>query len=702
MRNRFFFTLDIALAVAIVLLSFVARFEGFQAWSNWGHSALLFIAVAVPLKIMVFYGIGVYRRLWRYASTSDLEILLVAFLIGAVISFSVGTVVLPGLGLIASRIPLSILLSESALSGAAVSLPRLLLRVGSRRARSLSGYDRRSRHGDAQETSRVLIAGAGDAGGMIARELRENRHLRLVPIGFMDDDATKHGHQLHGVPILGPIAQLGDLVTSYNVCEVIIALPSARGKTIRAIVQASLRAGVRVRTVPGLSEILSGSKAVSALRPIEIQDLLRRDPIETNLAEVGSLVSSKTVLVTGAGGSIGSELCRQLAQLGPARIVALGRGENSIFELLQELKTTFPKVVVEPAIVDVRDEVRLRAVFEETRPYSVFHAAAHKHVPLMERSVDEAILNNVLGTRNVSELSAELGVEHLVLISTDKAVRPTSIMGATKRIAEETLCLVADRTGKPYVSVRFGNVLGSRGSVVPTFLKQIERGGPITITHPEMRRYFMTIPEAVQLVLQAAALGKGGEVFVLDMGEPVKIADLAEDMIRLSGLQAHSDIEISFTGIRPGEKLYEELFFGPTDAMPTRHPKILRAVDGNPSVEIGTHVNALIDAAQRRERHDELRRMIRVLVPEYQASGGAAEPAVAQQSVVTTVSPVTVGTSPTAAALVGSPSPAPSSPTPEPRHSEPRRSRPSRPTSAVMSAQQAGAPLASLRSNDPV
>jgi FlaA1/EpsC-like NDP-sugar epimerase len=262
--------------------------------------------------------------------------------------------------------------------------------------------------------------------------------------------------------------------------------------------------------------------------------------------------------------------------------------------------------------------VRLRAVLEETRPYSVFHAAAHKHVPLMERSVDEAILNNVLGTSNVAELCAELDVHHLVLISTDKAVRPTSIMGATKRIAEETLCCVAKRTGRPYVSVRFGNVLGSRGSVVPTFLKQIERGGPVTITHPEMRRYFMTIPEAVQLVLQAAALGKGGEVFVLDMGEPVKIADLAEDLIRLSGLEAGTDIEIVYTGVRPGEKLYEELFFGPDDATPTTHSKILRAVDGNPSVTVDRFVKSLIDAARRRETRATLQDMIHRLVPEYQ------------------------------------------------------------------------------------
>jgi FlaA1/EpsC-like NDP-sugar epimerase len=407
------------------------------------------------------------------------------------------------------------------------------------------------------------------------------------------------------------------LVHRFMVGEVIIALPSARGKVIRDIVQASAEAGVRNRTVPGLYEILSGAKAVSALRPIQIEDLLRREPVETNLADVGSLVRGRTVLITGAGGSISSELCRQLARLTPECIVAVGRGENSIFELLEELRESYPSVQVRPAIVDVRDEIRLRAIFEEEQPYSVFHAAAHKHVPLMEASVDEAILNNVLGTRNVAELCAEYNVEHLVLISTDKAVRPTSIMGATKRIAEKIIGNVAHRTGKPYVSVRFGNVLGSRGSVVPTFMRQILAGGPITITHPEMRRYFMTIPEAVQLVLQAATLGRGGEVFVLDMGEPVKIADLAEDLIRLSGLELGADIEISYTGTRPGEKLYEELFFGPGDATPTSHPKILRARDGRIPIDIDTSIDGLVAAARRRETVLELRRMIHYLVPEY-------------------------------------------------------------------------------------
>ncbi len=615
MRNRVFLALDTALIVTVVLVAFTARFEGLSWWPSLAPLAIAYMAIEVPTKILLYFSVGLYRRLWRYASIADLEIVLVACLFGAAASFVIGVDIIPAFGLSAHRVPIGILLLDSALSAAAITIPRLLPRVISRRSRLA-----RSRSGALQaraEMQRVLIAGAGDAGGMIARELLDNPQLGLVPIGFMDDDPAKHGHSLHGLPVLGPISMLGHLAHRYIVGEIIIALPSARGKVIRDIAQASAEAGVRARTIPGLYELLSGAKAVSALRPIQIEDLLRREPIDVGVDEVGSLVTGRTVLITGAGGSIGSELCRQLARHAPKQIVAVGRGENSIFELVEELRTTHPALSMKPAIVDVRDEVRLRAVFDQERPFLVFHAAAHKHVPLMEMNIDEAILNNVLGTRNVAELSAEFDVEHLVLISTDKAVRPTSVMGATKRIAEKVIGSVAQKTGKPYVSVRFGNVLGSRGSVVPTFMRQIMAGGPITITHPEMRRYFMTIPEAVRLVLQAATLGRGGEIFVLDMGEPVKIADLAEDLIRLSGLEVGSDIEISFTGIRPGEKLYEELFFGPDDATPTSHPKILRSRDGRPSLDIHRSLDGLIDAARRREPVLELRRMLRGLVPEY-------------------------------------------------------------------------------------
>jgi FlaA1/EpsC-like NDP-sugar epimerase len=334
-----------------------------------------------------------------------------------------------------------------------------------------------------------------------------------------------------------------------------------------------------------------------------------------------SSLRGQTVLITGAGGSIGSELSRQIAGREPARLILLGHGENPIFELEQQLRERHSAIPLVPFIADIRDQFRMTAAFAGYRPSVVFHAAAHKHVPLMEENVAEAITNNVLGTRNIAELSAEYGVEHLVLISTDKAVRPTNVMGATKRIAEQIVQGVAESTGRNFVAVRFGNVLGSRGSVVPTFLRQIQSGGPVTVTHPEMRRYFMTIPEAVQLVLQAGAIGKGGEVFVLDMGEPVRILDLATDLIRLSGLEVGTDVEIRFTGSRPGEKLYEELFFDSESALPTDHPKVLRAKNGALPAGLGTMVDLMVDGARRGWSDEQLRSVIGRLVPDL----GAAE-----------------------------------------------------------------------------
>jgi FlaA1/EpsC-like NDP-sugar epimerase len=406
-------------------------------------------------------------------------------------------------------------------------------------------------------------------------------------------------------------------VSQYDIDEIVIAMPRAPGRIVRRVVKAALQAGAKTRTIPGMYDILSGRVTVASLREVEIQDLLRRDPIQTDLQQVRSLATGETVLVTGAGGSIGSELCRQLARLEPAQILLLGHGENSIFDIELELAEAYPNLTLVPLIADVRDRERMRRVIQQYQPYAVFHAAAHKHVPLMEGNLAEAITNNVLGTRNVAELSAELGVEHLVLISTDKAVRPTNVMGATKRVAEQIVQDIAESHRRNFVAVRFGNVLGSRGSVVPTFLRQIQSGGPVTVTHPEMRRYFMTIPEAVQLVLQAGAIGKGGEVFVLNMGEPVKILDLATDLIRLSGLEVGTDIEIRFTGTRPGEKLYEELFFSSENAYPTDHPKVLRAKNGSLPPGLASVIDVLIDGAHRGWSDEALRALLVKLVPDF-------------------------------------------------------------------------------------
>jgi FlaA1/EpsC-like NDP-sugar epimerase len=464
----------------------------------------------------------------------------------------------------------------------------------------------------------VLIAGAGSAGESIARELRQNPRNGILPVGFADDDRSKHGHRLHGLPVLGSLADIPGIVRRERVQEVVIALPSAPGTVVREIVRLAAEAGVKTRTVPSLSDLISGRVQASALRQVEIQDLLRRTPVQTKLEQAHGQAYGRTVLVTGAGGSIGSELCRQLARLGPERLILLGHGENSIFDVRQELTDSFPAVALESVILDVRDREGLERVFDRFQPFSVFHAAAHKHVPLMESNVAEAVTNNVLGTKNMVELAAASGAEHFVLISTDKAVRPTSVMGATKRVAEQIVQETAELTGRNFVSVRFGNVLGSRGSVVPTFLRQIAAGGPVTVTHPEMRRYFMTISEAVQLVLQAGAIGKGGEVFVLDMGEPMKVMDLATDLIRLSGLEVDRDIEIRFSGARPGEKLYEELFFSAESAVPTDFPKILRAKNGCLPTGLGRTASELISAAQELWSDHDLRVFLQRLVPDYE------------------------------------------------------------------------------------
>jgi FlaA1/EpsC-like NDP-sugar epimerase len=464
---------------------------------------------------------------------------------------------------------------------------------------------------------------------MVVRELRQNPQMGLVPVGFIDDDAGKHGVLLQRVRVLGGRTAIPELVRERGVDQVIIAMPSAPGKTIRDIVTICEEAGVRARILPGIYELLGGSVKLNQLRDVQIDDLLRREPVQTDIAQVDGLLRGKRVLVTGAGGSIGSELCRQIIRCCPASLVLLGHGENSIFDIHNELRRELDgpagpcplhqKPALIPVIADVRFAERLQGIFSKHRPEVVFHAAAHKHVPLMEANLGDAITNNILGTLRVVEASAQAGVEHLVLISTDKAVNPTSIMGATKRVAECIVQAAARRTDRAYVAVRFGNVLGSRGSVVPFFQKQIAAGGPVTVTHPEVRRYFMTIPEAVQLVLQAATMGRGSEVFVLDMGEPVRIADLARDLIRLSGLEPERDIEIKYTGLRPGEKLFEELFNVGEDYGRTEHEKIFRYRNGHHSAAeelLAVRLDALFEAARCQDETAMLA-TLRALVPEY-------------------------------------------------------------------------------------
>ena len=603
LRNRVFLITDAILLSLTTITGYLIRYEG----ATWGPatSATIprFLAVSIPLKILIFFAFGLYGRLWRYAGISDLGVIVRTTVTSGVIIGLVGAVLFPLLGLSPERVPISVLVLDAGFTVLIIVATRLMPRYRA--------------HGVRQHGAKpAVIVGAGAAGGMIVRELTENPQLGIRPVAFVDDDPSKQGMRLNGVPVLGQLSALGDVAKQVSADDVVVAIPSASGTVVRDVIRRASEAGLKTRTVPGLYEILTGKKLVSTLRNVEIHDLLRRAPIVTDEAQVRALVTGETVLVTGAGGSIGSELCRQLARLEPSRIVVVGRGENSIFELLQEMHRKAPGVRIDPVIADVRDERRMQQVFATHRPHAVFHAAAHKHVPLMEANVSEAVLNNILGTSNVVHCSAMCEAEHFVLISSDKAVRPTSVMGATKRIAEYVVHEMTE-DHPCYVAVRFGNVLGSRGSVVPTFMRQIAAGGPVTITHPDMTRYFMTIPEAVQLVLQASALGDAGEIFVLDMGEPVRVLDLALDMLRLSDLEVGSDIELEFTGMRPGEKLYEELFFGESVAEPTIHPKILRARDATFPENGHEMIDRLLTAARQGTTGAKLRRLIADLVPEY-------------------------------------------------------------------------------------
>ena len=571
LRNGLFLFGDMFFIVVSVLGSFALLFELGALFVYYLPQAIRMIILALILKPLVYHFVGLYKRLWAYASIRELLLVVVGVTAGSIV-LSLGIVIMtaiqatkPGyLGFPRPALVIDWLLSLLLVGGLRFSFRYIS------ESRSTAANGKLLGRG-----KRVLIIGAGDAGALVVREIQKNPQLRLDPVCFLDDDPAKQKQWIHGVPVLGTINDLLRVINLKRIQEVIIAIPTAPGNVVRKVADVCRARRVGFRTMPGIYELIGGKVSVSRLRKVNIDDLLRRTPRHFDEGRIGNVISGKRVLVTGAGGSIGRELCRQIARWRPAALILLGHGENSIFETILELEKEFPSIPVFPIVADIRDLDRMTNVFESYRPQVVFHAAAHKHVPLMEVNVEEAITNNILGTRNVVDVSETFGVERFVMISTDKAIRPSSVMGATKRIAELIVLEAAHRTKRNFVAVRFGNVLGSRGSVVPRFQKQIEEGGPVTITHPDMKRFFMTIPEAVHLVLQAATLGKGGEVFVLKMGEQVRILDLAEDLIRLSGLEPGKDIEIVFTGIRPGEKLSEELWDKWAEFEPTKHPDIV-------------------------------------------------------------------------------------------------------------------------------
>ena len=579
LRNRFFLIGDLILIIISVLGSFALRFELGALFIFYLPQAGWMILIGLAVKPIVYWQFGLYRRLWSYASAKEIRPIVAAVTTASVfvaLGVLVLTIVQSSFTHVYHGFPRATLVIDWLLS--------LVLIGGFRYLPRLLADSRRDATSSAKKTApgkprRVLVVGAGDTGALVVREMQKNPRLNMEPICFVDDDSTKQKQQIHDVAVLGTISDLPRVIDLKRIQEVIFAVPRAPGSVVRQVADNCRRKGIPFRTMPSIYELIDGRVSVNRLREVEITDLLRRALVPIDDYQVGLNLSGKRVLVTGAGGSIGRELCRQIAHWRPSSLILLGHGENSIFKILLELEETFLALPLHPVIADVRDSDRLETIFKNHRPQVVFHVAAHKQVPLMEYNVEEAVSNNILGTRTVAEVSLSYDVERMVMISSDKAIRPSSVMGATKRLAELVALDIANRSGRVFSVVRFGNVLGSRGSVIPHFKHQIAQGGPVTVTHPEMRRYFMTIPEAVHLVLQAMALGKGGEVFVLKMGEQIRILDLAEDLIRLSGLEPGKDIEIVFTGIRPGEKLSEELWDQEARYKPTSHPEIVRLDD---------------------------------------------------------------------------------------------------------------------------
>ncbi len=547
----------LGLWAAAVLLAFGLRFD-FAVPAAFAAMLPVWIPVTLAVRTLCFHCFGLFHGLWRYTGAKDAFAIAWATTVSTVAlwaTFRFGF----------HAVPRSIL---------AIEWLTALFLVGGFRFVTRAAWSYLARSGAKGKGTRILIVGAGDAGEMLLRELQKSHAGRYEVVGFLDDDRRKHGEQIHGVRVFGAIDDLPANVARRNADEVIIAIPTATGAQMRRIVELCKSAGVRFKTIPGLDHLIDGRVTVSQLRDVAIEDLLGRDPVQLDMDVISAAMQGHVVMVSGAGGSIGSEICRQVCRFDPAALVLVERTENALFQIHRELAAGFPEVVTVPCVADVADVPRMEELFGRHAPTVVFHAAAHKHVPMMEWNPGEAVKNNVFGTRALADLSDRFGVERFVMISTDKAVNPSSVMGVSKRVAEIYVQALSQRSKTRFVTVRFGNVLGSAGSVIPIFKEQIAAGGPVTVTHPEMQRYFMTIPEASQLVLQAGVMGSGGEIFILDMGAPVKIADLARDLITLSGFTPDVDIEVRFTGVRPGEKLFEELSVDAESADRTRHPKI--------------------------------------------------------------------------------------------------------------------------------
>lgn len=590
---------DILIVGVSIFLSYFIHYGG-TIPPDYASQWLIYSITSIVVCTAIMLGFNLYNRIWRYASVGELTSIVKAVFFGCLVSFAI----------------------TSFISGKVVHLSVLflifetilLLLGGTRFAWRIV---RDSYENKRTDQRRALIIGAGDCGTLIAKELKFNRNSQMNPIVFIDDDEKKHKHQVLGIPVYGGRNRIVDAIEQFRIDDIVIALPSISKKEISSIIELCKSTKVKLKIIPKIGDLINGKITIQEIRDVDVEDLLGRESVKIDLGGVASYIESKTVLITGAGGSIGSELCRQIAAFRPKKLLLLGHGENSIYSIEMELSTLHPSLAIEPIIADIQDRSRIEDIFREFSPQVVFHAAAHKHVPLMERNPAEAIKNNVIGTRNVAECADRFGTERFVLISTDKAVNPTSVMGVTKRIAEMYIQSLNRFSVTKFAAVRFGNVLGSRGSVIPRFKEQISRGGPVTVTHPDMIRYFMTIPEAVQLVIQAGALAQGGEVFILDMGEPVKILDLAKDLIRFSGFEPNVDIDIQYSGMRPGEKLFEELLTNEEGLSSTKHNRIFIGKPGSINRTVMENEIGKLEQLLG-ENKSFIKEMLKGIVPTYQ------------------------------------------------------------------------------------
>jgi FlaA1/EpsC-like NDP-sugar epimerase len=601
---------DTVLILFSYFFAYYLRFDGDIPASSLTNFMQTVIWI-VPLKLVCFFFFDLYKGMWRYTSVYDLINLIKACLT----SFAIITILL----LITVRFAgfaRSVFIIDFFLTFVFVGGYRIGVRVFYSRMNGRFRFPY-MRNTDAR-MKRLLLIGAGDAGEKLLREIMENRNLHYDVVGFVDDDRSKLNQTIHGVPVLGRLNDIEKIVKTNNVDELIIAIPSASAKEMRHIVNSCESTGLPCKTVPGMGELIEGKVSVSAVREVRYEDLLGRKQVELNIQQIGGYLTDKRVMVTGGAGSIGSELCRQIARFNPAMLIIIDRNESGLYETELDLLAKFPKMQIDSVLGSVQNKGLMHRVFYQYEPHVVFHAAAYKHVPIMETHPWEAVFNNIVGTQTILTLCSKNGVDRCVVVSTDKAVRPTNVMGASKRVDELLAQIYGREYNTRFMAVRFGNVVGSAGSVVPLFRKQIERGGPVTVTHPEVTRYFMTIPEASRLILQAGAIGNGGEIFILKMGIPIRIADMARDIIRLSGFKPDEDIEIKYIGLRPGEKLFEELITEGEGIQDTEHEEImvLRGDNNISMKELNNHINRLVklaEACDAKGIKEELKR----IVPEY-------------------------------------------------------------------------------------